>query len=90
MGRTEVITPEGEKKFCYNPLHTHHVDGKLHIQMSDDNDTTLGTFLAMWRPDLLKARILVNGKRIKNPERFKVQPEMDIKIFMRAKTRRSR
>lgn len=83
IGRTEVTTLEGKQSFCYDALHTHDASGKLHIQMSDNNDTTLRTFLARWRPEFLRAKILVNGKQIKNPKRFKVKPEMDIKIFMR-------
>lgn len=81
IGRTEVTTLEGKQSFCYDALHTHNTSGKLHIQISDNNDTTLGTFLGKWKPDLLEAKILVNEKRIKDPKHLNVRPEMDIKIF---------
>ena len=89
MGRTEVTTLEGKQSFCYDALHTHKdaASGKFHVHVSDENDTTLGTFLGKWRPELLKARIVVNGKRVRDPARFKVRPEMKIKIFMKAARR---
>ena len=77
--------PNGkEKDFCFEAIHTHDETGMLHIDSAEGNDLYLANFLTKWMPELNlgKAEVRVNGKRVSAPELIKLEPEMDIKIFL--------
>jgi len=81
IGRTEALKPNGEKSFCYSAVHTHDTSGTLHLVLGKGNDLTLKSFLSKWNPELLKGKVSINGKEIKNLNTVQVKSGMHIEVF---------
>ncbi|MDP3779016.1 MAG: hypothetical protein Q8R30_03195 [bacterium] len=82
IGRTEAMKPDGQTSFCYTAVHTHDLSGTLHLVLGKGNDLTLKSFLSKWNPDLLKGKVTVSGKKIKNPNSLRIKSGMHIEIAL--------
>ncbi len=82
IGRTEALKQDGEKSFCYSAVHTHDTSGTLHLVLGKGNDLTLKSFLSKWNLELLKGKVSVNGKEIKNLNTVQVKSGMHIEVSL--------
>ncbi len=74
---------------CFSWLHTHALDGIVHVEAPARRAFTLGDFFAVWGQPLGPARVgpargrvtaFVNGKRAGDPRRIRLSPHAVIQL----------